>query len=261
MPLSWSLDHVGPLARSAEDTAIVLQAVAGYDSGDAASSETSPGKYAEALRTRVGRLRLARPGGVYFENLDSEVASAVAAAIQVLAEITGPIREVELPPVPALSILFVEASAYLSSMRKHGSSDFSPAVRNLIDMGTRIPAVNYAEALRELTLVRRAAARVFEEVDLVVTPTTPDTPVTIEAARAPATNRGPPVSARNTTPFNIYGLPTVSVCCGFTRAGLPIGLQLTGAPFADGSVLALAHAYQQRTDWHRRVPPISAHGI
>ena len=98
----------------------------------------------------------------------------------------------------------------------------------------------------------------FNDVDLIVTPTTPDLPDTIEASRAPSQRRGPPLSARNTTPFNVYGLPTISICCGFSHSGLPIGLQVSGPPFGDATVLALAHAYQRRTDWHLRAPSVGA---
>ena len=258
MPLSWSLDHVGPMCRSAADTAAVLDVLAGFDDRDSASIEAPRVDYAAALRNPAAPLRLGRPATGYFDGLDPEIEAAVAAAMEMLGSLSAGWREVDLPPVPALSILFVEAHAYLAPQRERSPDGFSPGVRALIDMGGRIPAASYAEALRELARTRRQVRRVFADVDLIVTPTTPDLPMTQAEALAPPVRRGPPPSARNTTPFNIYGLPTVSVCCGFTRSGLPIGLQISGPPLADAAVLTLAHAYQQQTDWHLRYPPLRA---
>lgn len=147
----------------------------------------------------------------------------------------------------------MEAAAALGPAVTANPDGFSAGIRALVATGEKIPATDYARAKRELALVRHAIRPVFQDVDILVTPTTPDLPSPVDAGAAPA-RRGPPLSARNTTPFNIYGLPTISVCCGFSRGGLPIGLQLAGAPFTDGTVLALARAYQQRTDWHRRRP-------
>jgi aspartyl-tRNA(Asn)/glutamyl-tRNA(Gln) amidotransferase subunit A len=152
----------------------------------------------------------------------------------------------------------VEASARLADDVAKSPEGFSPATRSLVAMGGRISAASYAEAKRRLELARRAVRPVFESVDLIVTPTTPDLPTTIEASRAPQEMRGPPLSARNTTPFNIFGLPTISVPCGFSSSGLPIGLQISGPPLGEPAVLALAAAYQRHTDWHRRTPPLSA---
>ncbi len=256
MPLSWSLDHVGPMCRSAADAAAMLQAMAGFDAGDPASVAAAPADYQRALGADPKSLRLGRPRGFYYEELDAEVAAAVATALEVLTGITAGLRDVDLPPVPTLSVLFVEARAWLAPYREKSPEGFSASVNGLVDMGGRIEAASYARALRDLERSRRAIRAVFDDVDLVVTPTTPDMAMTIEASRAGGGQRGPPRSARNTTPFNIYGLPTISVCCGFSRQGLPIGLQISGPPFTEGAVLALAHAYQQRTDWHLREPPL-----
>ncbi len=257
IPLSWSLDHVGPMCRTAADAALLLEAIAGFDLADPASAEAPAVDYEGALAASPRKFRLGRPRAVFYDDLDPEVAGAVNAALEVLGALTAGMRDVDLPPAPALSVMFVEANAYFGPALKESPDGFSPATRQLIEMGGRIAAASYSEALRQLELSRHAIRRVFDEVDLLVTPTTPDLPDTIEGSRAPSQRRGPPLSARNTTPFNVYGLPTISVCCGFSRSGLPIGLQLSGPPFGEAAVLALAHAYQRRTDWHRRAPAVA----
>jgi aspartyl-tRNA(Asn)/glutamyl-tRNA(Gln) amidotransferase subunit A len=255
MPLSWSLDHVGPMCRSAADAAVLLGAIAGYDAADPASIESPAIAYARSLSASVRRLRLARPRTGFFESLDPEVATAVEAAIATLSRLTAGMREIDLPPLPALNVMFVEANAALGDALKASPEGFSPAVRGLVGMGEKVSAASYAEARRQLALARHGARSLFAGVDAIVTPTTPTLPEPMEAAGAAPAPRGPPLSARNTTPFTILGVPTISVCCGFSRGGLPIGLQISAAPLAESTVLALAHAYQRETDWHRRVPP------
>jgi aspartyl-tRNA(Asn)/glutamyl-tRNA(Gln) amidotransferase subunit A len=255
VPLSWSLDHVGPMCRTVADAAVLLQAIAGYDAADPHSIAAPPAEYLRATAEGTRRLRLGRPAGFWFEELDADVAAAIDAALARLGELTAGVTHVELPPVPSLSILFVEASAYLGDAVKKAPDGFSPATRALVEMGAKISATSYAEAQRKLALARRATQSIFESVDLLVAPTTPDLPMTIDEARTVQPRRGPPLSARNTTPFNIYGLPTISIPCGFSRTGLPVGLQIAGPPLGEARVLALGAAYQRRTDWHRRAPP------
>jgi aspartyl-tRNA(Asn)/glutamyl-tRNA(Gln) amidotransferase subunit A len=255
IPLSWSLDHVGPMCRSAADAGLMLEAIAGFDAGDPASASQAPADYEHALEANTRKLRLGRPREIFYEGLDPEIGAAVDAALKVLGELGDGVREVALPKPPALAVIFVDASAYLAPALKESPEGFSPAVRQLIEMGGKISAPSYAEARRQLDLARHGILQAFGDVDLIVTPTTPNMPVTIEASLVPSEQRGPPLTARNTTPFNVWGLPTVSICCGFSRSGLPIGLQISGPPFGEAPVLALAHAYQSRTDWHLRVPP------
>jgi len=253
IPLSWSLDHVGPMCRTAGDAALLLQAIAGFDPLDPASVDSPPVDYLQAMDRSTRRLRIGLPRAMYFDDLDPEIAGAVDAAINLLRDLTAGTRDVTLPPAPNLSLLFVEAGTYFAPALAASPAGFSPGIRALVETGGRISAATYAEARRELALSRHAIRRVFEEVDVLVTPTTPDLPSDLAAGAAPA-RRGPPLSARNTTPFNIYGVPTVSVNCGFSKSGLPIGLQISGPAFGDATVLALAHAYQRRTDWHLRRP-------
>jgi aspartyl-tRNA(Asn)/glutamyl-tRNA(Gln) amidotransferase subunit A len=257
IPLSWSLDHVGPLCRSAADTALVLQAIAGYDAADPVSRPLPVVDYPQAIGQDTQRLRLGKPAGDYYTALDPDVQTAIHNALAVLEDTTAGIEVVELPPLPRLPVIFVEANRYFAPLLEEFPDGFSASIRDLVQMGARISAAAYAGALRELVRLRREVQSVFAQVDLLVTPTTPDLPMTIEQSRNPGEQRGPPLSARNTTPFNLYGLPTISVPCGFSRTGLPIGLQISGAVGTEGRVMALAQRYEDQVNWRGLAPPLA----
>lgn len=258
IPLSRSLDHVGPLCRTAADAALLLQAIAGFDPGDTASRPVPVGDYVAGLNQATGGWRLGRPSGEYFSALDADVEAAVEDAIARLARITARTDRVALPPLPNLPVMFVEARQYFAPLLEKFPGKFPAAIEGLVGMGERISAADYAEALRELDRLRRSVVDVFSRVELLVSPTTPGLPPTIAASRQQEARPGPPLSARNTMPFNLYGLPTVSVPCGISASGLPIGLQISGPPGGEVRVLALAAAYQRETQWHRRMPPLPA---
>jgi len=136
---------------------------------------------------------------------------------------------------------------------------YQPVTRRRLQAGATVTATAYVEGRRELDRLRRAVGAVFSTVDVLVRPTTPVLPVTVqEGVDDPGTPPagGVPLSLRNTQPFDIYGLPSISVPCGFTRSGLPIGLEISGPHLGDAAVLATAHAYEQATDWHRRTPSL-----
>jgi len=248
IPLSWSLDHVGPIARSTTDAAILLQAIAGHDPKDPSSIALPPVDYPGAMKTSVTGLRLGQPARGYFEQLDPEVDAAISAALDLLAGITAGMTTVELPQTPATTVMFVEAAAYYGPLLRKFPNGFSPAVRTLLNIGGKISGATYARDLRKLRMLRRDIREVFANVDLLVTPTTPDLPMTIDEARQPAKTAGPPLTARNTMPFNLFGLPTISVPCGFSSSGLPIGLQISGPPGGEARVLALAAAWEQHAN-------------
>ena len=255
VPLSVSLDHVGPMSRSVADAALLLQAIAGYDPRDVASVEVLvPDDYGAALRRRTSALRLGVPRVPFFDDVDAQVLAATEDALETLATLTAGNRDVELPPLPAARPVGVEAYAYHARYLADRGALYAPSTLERIESGREMTASEYAGVLYELELGRKAIREVFDEVDLLVTPTLMELPITIAAAlEAPieATRR----LIRNPAPFNVYGIPAISVPCGFSRDGLPIGLQISGAPFAESDVLALAHAYQQVTGWHRRTPP------
>ena len=248
-PLSPSLDHVGPLCRNVVDTALVLQVIAGYDKFDPTTVDLPVDSYAEALNTpikpRVGIVR--RP---YCDDLDPEIENAFACALRDLNDLSADILEVDLPPVPtavqAPEVYAVHAKYLAASPELYGRW-----IRERLEQATAIDIVSYIEARQELDRVRRLVTHVFNEVDFLVTPTTPVPPITIEEAL----RMSPPLAGelwlRNTRTFNVYGLPTISVPCGFTRAGLPIGLQIAGANFGEASLLSFAYAFERATQAKR----------
>lgn len=242
-PLSPSLDHVGPLCRNVVDTALVLQVIAGYDKFDPATVDLPVDSYAEVLNTtvkpRVGIVR--RP---YFDDLDPEIESAFARALQHLKDLSADVLEVDLPPIPTAvqgpEVYAVHAKYLAASPELYGRW-----MRERVEQATAIDIVSYIEARQELDRVRRLVTHVFNEVDFLVTPTTPVPPITINEALSMSPPLAGELWLRNTRTFNAYGLPTISVPCGFTRAGLPIGLQIAGANFGEASLLPFAYAFER----------------
>ena len=259
VPLSWSLDHVGPMCRTVADASVLLQAIAGYDPRDTNSIDAAPPDYTKALGQRVAALRLGIPRAVFYAGVDPEIEHAISDALQVFRRLTASTRDVELPKYETLPVVGAEAYAFHTPYFTKTPELYKPATRQRIEGGSRISASAYIEGKRELDRLRRAVAEVFSTVDLLVTPTTPILPQTVEEAVSNPTVPAPggvAPSLRNTQPFDIYGLPTISIPCGFSRAGLPIGLQISGPRLGESRVLALAHAFEQATEWHRRAPTV-----
>ena len=258
VPLSWSLDHIGPMCRTVADVALLLQPIAGYDPLDTNSVAATAPDYARALRQKVSTLRLGIPRAVFYEKLDPEIEQAVNEALQVLRRLAASTRDVELPRYNTLPVVGAEAYAFHAPYFTKTPELYQPATRRRLELGSAVSAAAYIEGRRELDRLRRAVTAVFSSVDLLVTPTTPILPTTIEEGLTnPATPPpgGVAPSLRNTQPFDIYGLPSISIPCGFSRSMLPIGLEISGPRLGEPMVLALAHAYEQATEWHGRTPP------
>ncbi|MBN1237601.1 MAG: amidase [Gammaproteobacteria bacterium] len=259
VPVSESLDTVGPMTRTVADSALLLEAMAGYDPLDPVSVSSRRTGYAAALLEPTARLRIGVPRTPYYDSLHPDVAAAMDEALAVLERLGGEMRDVSLPPVPGFPALLAEAYAwheeYLEDPANHRLYD--PVTLERLLAAGEFSASDYIDVRRELDLVRNAVAGTFADVDVLVTPTAPGLPERIALAENPAEASGAENSVRNTVPFNLYGIPTISVPCGLSRSGLPIGLQISGPHFGEARVLALAHAYQQATDWHRRRPPVS----
>jgi aspartyl-tRNA(Asn)/glutamyl-tRNA(Gln) amidotransferase subunit A len=258
IPVAESLDHVGPMTRTVADSALLLDAMAGFDPLDPVSISARTPSYLDARHRSATRLRLGMPRSPYFERLHADVEAATAEALRVLGGLTAEIREVTLPSAPDFSVLLAEAFAYhephLATSSNHALYD-EVTLERLLAAGD-FTAARYVDARRELALARHAIARVFDEVDLLVTPTAPGLPETINQAENPAVASGAEPSVRNTAPFNLYGIPTISVPCGFSSDGLPIGIQISGPRLAETRVLAAAHAYEQAAGWYERSPPL-----
>jgi aspartyl-tRNA(Asn)/glutamyl-tRNA(Gln) amidotransferase subunit A len=263
VPLTWSLDHCGPIARTVEDIALVLQVIAGYDRLDIQSVEHPVSDYPSAIGAEVAQFRLGIPPQFY-DGLEGDVAAALEVARAQLEKMTKGAKEIELP-----SILGTGANSEGGVYREALGSGFVRAETETADaggggggFGGGGRAVDYIREWRALRLVRRTVDdEVFrkQEVHLIVTPTIREVSWSIEeeltrAANARARNPKP----GNTRALDDYGLPTITVPCGFSKSGLPIGLQISGANWRETDVLALAHAYQRSTDWHTRRPPLTA---
>jgi aspartyl-tRNA(Asn)/glutamyl-tRNA(Gln) amidotransferase subunit A len=259
VPLSWSLDHVGPMCRTVADTAVLLHAIAGYDRLDTNSVDAPVPDYTKALGQKVSALRVGIPRAVFYEGLDPEIEHAVTGALQIIRRLTASMRDVELPTYRTLPVVAAEAYAFHAPYFTKTPELYQSLTRQRLEGGSRISASAYIEGRRELDRLRRVVAAVFVNIDLLVTPTTSILPERVEEAAV-----NPPVPApggvapalRNTQPFDIYGLPTISIPCGFSRSGLPIGLQISGPRLGESQVLALAHAFEEATEWHRRAPAV-----
>ncbi len=257
IPLSWTLDHVGPMCRTVEDAALLLQAIAGYDAEDTTSVEMAVPDYLAGLKTPVSGLRLGLPRIQFYETLEPEVAAAINEALMVLSKLTASQREVNLPPTGTIYTALggAETYAYHAQMFAKTPQLYQSTLRRRLEAATKVSTTDYALLRREVDRLRRIVGNVFTDVDLLITPTSKTSPRTIEDSirRAEAERPAPPVLG-NSNQFNIFGLPTISIPCGFTKAGLPIGLQISGPHWAETRVLALAAAYEQATEWHKRRP-------
>ncbi len=256
IPLSVSLDHVGPMCRTVADAALMLQALVGYDPRDIASIRANVPDYSSALQRATSSIRLGVPRDLFFEGVDPEILDGVDRALEVLGELTASTRDVDLPPLPQARPVFVESYTYHADYLQSSPGLYAAATREQILRGQGVPANEYAESLYQVELSRKAIDAVFDDVDLLITPTMARMPVDIGTALESAVEINPSL-IRNASPFNTYGIPTISIPCGFSSDGLPIGLQISGRHLDELGVLALAHAYEQATDWHEAPPPVS----
>jgi aspartyl-tRNA(Asn)/glutamyl-tRNA(Gln) amidotransferase subunit A len=258
IPLAWSLDHIGPMTRTATDAALMLQVIAGYDPEDASSTDTPVQDYAAGLDAKSSSLRIGIPRAHFYEGLHPEIQAAMDTALSVLGKLTSIQHNIEMPAPndAALLILKVEAYAYHREYVSKTPELYQPETLKRIRAGAEISATEYINTRRQLDQYRRSISKIFDAVDLVVTPTTPVPPFAISELLADLGHlRAKEVlTLPNTRPFNLLGLPTVSVPCGFTSKGLPIGMQITGSPGGEATVLRLAYAYEQATEWHKRKP-------
>jgi Asp-tRNA(Asn)/Glu-tRNA(Gln) amidotransferase A subunit family amidase len=210
-----------------------------------------------ALREN-GPLRVGVSRAYFYEGLHPDIESAMNAALAVIGKLAASVRDIEMPASNDTTILRAEAYAYHAENVKKSPELYQPETLKRIRAGEDVTTATYIQARRQVDQYRHTIRKVFETVDLLITPTTPVPPFTISELLADMDNLRTKeiLSLRNTRPFNILGLPSISVPCGFTRAGLPIGIQISGAPWAETNVLRLAHAYEQQTDWHTRRPKL-----
>jgi aspartyl-tRNA(Asn)/glutamyl-tRNA(Gln) amidotransferase subunit A len=241
-PLSLSLDHVGPLCRNVLDTALLLQAIAGYDKLDTTSVDWPVDSYAEALNTKT-KPRTSIVRRLFFDDLDPEIENAMDQALKKLSDLSSDVLEIDLPPAPT-AIHGPEVYALHSKYLTKSPELYGRWIQERLKQAAAVDIVAYIEARQELDRLRRSIEDVFAAVDVLITPTTPVPPITITEALNMSPEPAGELWLRNTRPFNAYGLPTISIPCGFTRTGLPIGLQIAGPNFSEASLLSFAFAFE-----------------
>ena len=260
IPLAWSYDHVGPMTRSVADAAAVLAAIAGYDPEDLTSQPVPLANYAASLESRTSSLRLGVAREFFFADLDSEIAGAVETALSVLAKLVREVRETCVPLQTDLTVMVCEAWAFHASLVGQHAGLYQPETLQRIHAGSEVSAATYIAKRSELERLRRESEKVFSEVDLIATPTLPISPPAFaELEKNPQDLRPRELTLlRNTRPFNALGLPTLSLPCGFTKACLPVGLQITGRAAGEASILSLAQAYERAGGWREARPLLPA---
>ena len=252
---SFNGDHIGPLTRTVRDSALVLQIIAGYDPLDPSTVPVPVPDFSESLGRSLKGLKMGIPSNYYFDLLDSEVEAAVRRAIDTLEELGVEAREVTIPSMKYAGALriagmvdsIVVHEPYLEKARQ----DYGPTVLYRTLAGQFVLGRDYAKALKVQRIIKEDYARVLQEVDFLVTPSSPvaawridSETVTVGGAEYPVRGPGAGMTARCTSPSNATGLPAMSVPCGFTQRGLPIGLQLIGRPFEEQLLFQVADGYE-----------------
>jgi len=265
VPHSWSLDHAGPLSRTVGDAAHLLNVLAGYDPADPACQTQPVPDYTKALDKPIEGLRIGVCRNHFFERNDVDVEHAVEQAIADLAGQGATVQDFRVPLLDyglgaIFAIELASSTAYHdASLRAGRAAHFQPDVRTLVEIGRFVTAADYLKAEQYRTVLMDEFRKVFETVDVVVTPTTPITAWKIGDWHVEVGGRQESVLAaswRFTYPFNLPGLPAVSVPCGFDRRGLPIGLQIAARPYDEMTLLRVAHAYERTHDWTNRTPEL-----
>lgn len=256
IPLSWNLDHPGPMARCVRDTALLLQQIAGYDPDDPYSIDIPLDQYLDNIEQGVRGWRVALASDEFFNRADPEVLQALQQAAIVFEGLGAKMSQVEFPgareAAQANSLMTPsDAAAFHQERLGNAPEDFGADVRQRLQTGVAYTSSEYILARHTQTLMRREFAAFFNDFDILLTPATAITAPMIEGPDAVEQARR---LTRFTAPFNLAGLPAISLPCGFSEQGLPIGLQIIAAHWAEARLLQAAYAYEQATDWHTRRP-------
>jgi len=263
-PLCNSLDHVGVLTKDARDAALMIGAIAGADPRDPASAHLTVPDYTQELAMGIRKIRVGFLRGFFADDIDDEIQAGVVTAVERLHGLGAQVEEVTLPlmkHMPAASIAIMTAESYTVHQRmlRERPQDYGADVRLRVLMGAMVSAADYLKAQQFRRLLCEQTAEVMRRFEVLVAPTTAITATPIDQEVVRVRDKEVVVAAslsRLTRPANMTGLPAISVPCGFSSAGLPIGFQIIGKPFSEATVLRVAHAYQDATEWHRRKPPL-----
>jgi aspartyl-tRNA(Asn)/glutamyl-tRNA(Gln) amidotransferase subunit A len=255
--LSWTLDHTGPMARTVEDCAYQLQALAGHDPLDPASSRAPVSDYVGGLTQPIRGLTIGVASRDFFlDGAEPEVTRAFDEALATLGRLGATVREVTIPHIwdsPAFMVIMAsEAFSYHERDLRERPEKYGDLLRERLLHGGLYTSAEYVQAMRLRERLRRAQLDVLRSVDILATPTSPKPAPTFTQTWDPTVA----FPRSNTPPFNMSGLPALALPCGFSSGGLPISLQLAGRPFDEATVLRVGHAYEQATEWHTRRPPV-----
>jgi len=257
LPLSWSMDHVGPMARSAADCALLLTAMAGHDPADPTSARAPVPDFAEGLQAGIRGMVLGVPRQHYYEGLDPEVDAALRAALRQLESLGARLEPVDLRlaahvTAPGGVLIMAEAYGLHAAGLRERARDYGTRTRRRIASGACYTSGEYEDAARVRVAWTDQVNAVLGRVDAIVTPTLPQPAFSVEMQLDE-----PPDTSWGTRQFNMSGHPALTVPCGFTSAGLPVGMQLAGRYFDEASLFRIAHAYEQATPWHTRRPALA----
>ena len=260
IPLSWSLDHAGPMARTVADTALMLQTMAGPDRRDPSAALHAVPDYHAALRGDLQGIRLGVPRSYYFEHADPDVVAAVRTAIATMQQLGASVREVEMPhscygSSASWAIAYSESFAFHRANFFARSRDYTHAFLHKITAAACLTAEERVTAQRLRQVITAEFLAALHEVDAIVTPTT-------AYPAYPIGGTSPQADMRSLTrPVSLTGLPALAVPCGFTSTDLPVSMQLVGRAWEESTVLRIGHAYEQAAGWHRRRPPLQAQAV
>lgn len=265
IPLVWSLDCAGPMARDAYDCALILNAIAGYDEEDPITAEVPVPDYVAALEPAhsgakpLEGLRIGLPRSFFFDEdaVDAEIIEAVRATLPVFQSLGAEVVEIDFPDPEAYQdnrAFDAESAAYHEERYHNRPEELSDLPRQRVGSNLELKAIEYARARWRQQVFKQKVHHVFREVDLILTPTSPVPGLLIAEVEPAGPGR---ILARHTSPFNTLHTPVASLPCGFVSGGLPVGLQLAGRWWEESVVLRAAHAYQQVTDWHLRRPSLT----
>jgi aspartyl-tRNA(Asn)/glutamyl-tRNA(Gln) amidotransferase subunit A len=265
LPLAWSMDHAGPMTRSALDAALLLRVMAGYDPRDPTTSVLPVPDYAAALTGSVKGLRIGLLRSLFLDVSAPDVREAVERAARALEEMGARVDEVKLEHVAnvaaaSMAIVASEALAYHAEWVRTRPGDYQPDVLERLRAGAFVSGVHYVRGQQLRVLVRAEVDEALAKRDVLLAPATPIAATRIGETETEVGDGTADVRSsliRLTRPFNFSGHPACALPCGFTTGGLPIGLQVVGRPFDEATVLRVADAYQRATDWHTRRPPLA----
>lgn len=275
VPLTYSLDHCGPMTRTVEDAALLLNSMTGYDKHDVSSVERPREDYVLSMKKQdLKKIRLGVPRAPFFDRLNPEIEDAANAAIEVLVKLTaGPAVDCHLPGVAGFNALALggEREAYHLGLYRRNAGRYSLAIHNSLEGSIRgmndtstepcsEKVIDYITSQWELIRLRKTIDDSFTDFDVVVMPTMRILPRSVNdslSREEDTTQKHEPEETSNTAAFDVYGLPAISIPCGFSKSGLPIGLQMAGPRFSEARLLALAAAFQGATEFHKRQPPLT----